>query len=418
MGNLPCRPRLSPICPYTEAMAKLLKILIFLLLLAVLAVVLLNRYYPGLQVSSYPVLFNTITGSGSPTATASLSQRLSIPAGFELSLFADDIPNPRLLKITSTGQLLVSSPRTGTVFLLMDENGDGRAEIRRPLLSGLNRPHGIDILHDGHTSWLYVAETDAVGRVEMDWASGQMLGEYQRLIRELPTGGNHWSRTLRFGPDGLLYVTVGSSCNACVEKDPLRAAMIRYRPDGSGAEIFASGLRNSVGFDWAPWDNRLYATDNGRDLLGDNFPPCELNLIQRGGFYGWPYINGFGALDPDYGPGQEQRLTTSISPAFGFRAHNAPLGIHFLRHQPHPDYRRTALVALHGSWNRSEPDGYKVVALHWDRQGNISSRDFVSGFLLPGGQVIGRPVDIAEGADGSIYLSDDYAGVIYRVLYK
>ena len=200
--------------------------------------------------------------------------------------------------------------------------------------------------------------------------------------------------------------------------------MMRYRPDGSGEQIYATGLRNSVGFDWTPWDNSLYATDNGRDMLGDDFPPCELNRIKAGGFYGWPYINGFGDLDPDLGQNKPAKdkatlLATSISPVFGFRAHNAPLGMSFLSHPDRPDgYQRTALVALHGSWNRTEPDGYKVVALHWDQQGNITSEDFVSGFLRPDDDVIGRPVDIEEGMDGSIYISDDYAGAIYRVRYN
>ncbi len=399
-------------------MVRLLKAFFLLLLLCVLAVLLLNQYHPGFQVSSYRVLFNTVTGSGNATPSNDTLTALTTPSGFELTLFAEKLPNARFLKTTPAGQLLVSSPRTGSIFLLSDTNADGRADTQQPLLTGLKRPQGIDILNDGDTSWLYIAETDAVGRVAMDWTKGKTLGEYHHLIRELPTGGNHWSRTIHFGSDGLLYMTVGSSCNVCEERDPRRAAMLRYRPDGTGEEIFATGLRNSVGFDWTPWNNQLYATDNGRDLLGDDFPPCELNLIQQGGFYGWPYINGFGVLDPDYGRGQEQRLTTSISPAFGFRAHNAPLGIQFLKHQDHPHYQRTALVALHGSWNRSEPDGYKVIALHWDQNDVISSEDFVSGFLQPGGQVIGRPVDIAEGADGSIYLSDDYTGAIYRVLYK
>lgn len=404
---------------YNMSMGRLLKISLLALLLALLAVLLLSIYYPGLQVSSYRVLFNTVTGSGSPTATTTIAETLTLPPGFRLTLFANGLPNPRLLKITPNGQLLASSPRSGTIFLLADNNGDGQAEIRQPLLTNLNRPHGIDIYNDGDTSWLYIAETNAIGRIAMDWSDGKPRGKYQRLIEELPAGGNHWSRTIRFGPDGLLYLTVGSSCNACLENDRRRAAMLRYRPDGSKEEILATGLRNSVDFDWAPWNNSLYATDNGRDLLGDDFPPCELNLIKEGGFYGWPHINGFGIPDPDFSKGDENLLTTSISPAFGFRAHNAPLGIHFLRHPELPEnYRRTALVALHGSWNRSKPNGYKVVALHWDETGTIRSEDFLSGFLTREGRVIGRPVAIEEGPDGSIYISDDYAGAIYRVLYK
>jgi len=400
-------------------MAKLWKTLLLIALLTTLAALLLNRCANGLQISSYSVLFNTVTNRGGPVPADALTDQLDTPSGFEVTLFANDLPKPRLLKTTPTGQLLFSAPRSGSIFMLSDRDGDGRAEPPKPLLTGLNRPHGIDILNDGDTSWLYVAETDAVGRVAVDWQAGETRGEYRRLITGLPSDGGHWTRTIAFGADGLLYLTVGSSCNVCEESDPRRAAMMRYQPDGSGEEIYASGLRNSVGFDWAPWSGQLYATDNGRDLLGDNFPPCELNLIRQGGFYGWPYINGFSDLDPDLGEGKGSLLEESIPPVFGFRAHNAPLGIHFLHHGNRPEnYRRTALVALHGSWNRSEPDGYKVVALHWDEAGNITSEDFLSGFLRPNDKVIGRPVDIEEGRDGSLYISDDYAGAIYRVLYK
>jgi len=405
-------------------MAKSLKVLILGLLLTVLLLVALTRHVPGFQISNFPVLVNTLAGTGSPVDLETITDQLVTPKGFELTLFADNIPNARFMKATPAGQLLVSSPKTGTVYLLADIDGTGNADERIPLITGLNRPHGLDILHDGETSWLYIAETDAVGRIAIDWSTASTEGDYQRLITNLPNTGGHWTRTIQFGTDGWLYLTVGSSCNVCEEADPRRAAMMRYRPDGSGEQIYATGLRNSVGFDWAPWDNSLYATDNGRDMLGDDFPPCELNRIKAGGFYGWPYINGFGDLDPDLGqnkPAKDQAalLATSISPVFGFRAHNAPLGMSFLNHPDRPErYRRTALVALHGSWNRTEPDGYKVVALHWDQQGKITSEDFVSGFLRPDNDVIGRPVDIEEGMDGSIFISDDYAGAIYRVRYN
>jgi mono/diheme cytochrome c family protein len=192
--------------------------------------------------------------------------------------------------------------------------------------------------------------------------------------------------------------------------------MVRYRPDGSGEEIYATGLRNSVGFDWRPGSGELYATDNGRDLLGDDFPPCELNRIVRGGFYGWPYANGDRVPDPDLGEGHAEEIARSIPPALGFAAHNAPLGMTFARgEQLPPAYRGAALVALHGSWNRTSLDGYEVVSLHWNGD-EIEERPFLGGFLRDG-SVRGRPVDVAEGPDGALYVSDDYTGAIYRVAY-
>lgn len=389
--------------------------LIALILIAVIA----TQTIPAFSISSYRVLFNTLTGRGIDAPSQRQVDHLVAAEGFQTSLFADNIPQARILKITPTGDLLVSSPSKGTVFLLQDNDGDGHAEVSTALISNLNRPHGIDLYNDGKHDWLYIAETDAVGRIDVDWESGKVFGEYHKLINDLPSGKGHWTRSIRFGSDGWLYLSIGSSCNVCAEKDPRRATIMRFQPDGSQGHIYASGLRNSVGFDWAPWDNNLYATDNGRDLLGDDFPPCELNLIEPDGFYGWPYINGFGILDPDFGQGKDTLLDQSLSPSFGFRAHNAPLGIHFLRHPNRPaHYKKSALVALHGSWNRSTPDGYKVISLHWGEDGTITSKDFLSRFLRNDKQIIGRPVDIEEGPDGSIYISDDYAGVIYRVTYQ
>ena len=348
----------------------------------------------------------------SPPAEAVMARRLHTPPGFGLSRWAEGLPNVRLLRPLASGALLASLPREGRVVLVeADADADGRSDGTRTLLEGLNRPHGLD-LHDGY---LYVAEGDGVGRVRFDPTAGALEGRYQRVVDGLPAGGNHWTRTVRFGPDGMMYVSVGSSCNACVEKDPRRAAVLRFRADGSGAEVFATGLRNSVGLDFHPLTGELYATDNGRDLLGDDFPPCELNRVVQGGFYGWPFANGDRVVDPDHG--DAARAAASIPPLHGFRAHNAPLGITFVRGDSVPDdYRGAALVALHGSWNRSRKDGYKVVSLHWDAQGRIAERDFLWGFLEDE-DVIGRPVDVAEGGDGAFYVSDDYSGSIYRVAY-
>ena len=348
-------------------------------------------------------------------AAAEIRDRLHVPPGFSIGVYAEGIQaSARFLRFTEAGDLLVSTPRSGGVLLLeRDSDADGRADGMRVLLSGLNRPHGIE-LRDG---WLYVGEADAIARIRFDAASGQLSGELERIVTGLPGGGNHWAKTLRFGPDAWLYMHVGSTCNVCLEDDERRATIMRFRADGSNGQIHATGLRNSVGFDWHPVTGDLYATDNGRDLLGDNFPPCELNKIVEGGFYGWPIANGDRVSDPDFGAGQEARIAASIPPSHRFRAHNAPLGITFVRGDRVPaGYRHAALVALHGSWNRREKDGYKVVSLHWEPDGSIREQDFATGFEVDE-DVIGRPVDVVEGPDGAFYVSDDYAGAIWRIAY-
>jgi glucose/arabinose dehydrogenase len=260
-----------------------------------------------------------------------------------------------------------------------------------------------------------VGEGSQIRRVAFDQARGVATGGLEVVVDGLPDGGNHWTRTVAIGPDEKLYVTVGSSCNVCLEQDERRAAMLRYELDGSGYELFASGLRNAVDFAWHPRTGALYATDNGRDLLGNDFPPCELNRVVRGGFYGWPYRNGDNQTDPDFGGQRSDLEATAIGPEHEFRAHNAPLGIGFVDGPAAPEaYRGAALVGLHGSWNRSKKDGYKVVSLHWLADGRIEERDFLVGFEVDE-EVIGRPVDAALGPDGAFYVSDDYAGVVWRV---
>ena len=393
---------------------------IFILLGATIALVVIapTLYLlltPNLEISSLKLLFKVLAGVGVESPhQQTLDSQLQLPEGFRLTRYAADLPGVRMLVLTETGDLLVSLPRKGQVVrLIRDMDADDRSDDRAVLLDKLDRPHGLAFWK----KWLYVAEQGAVGRIAYEPLSGKVTGQYQRLISGLPKGGNHWSKSIGFGPDGMLYLSIGSTCNVCVEKDARRATIMRFDTEGGEGEIIASGLRNSVGFDWAPWNDALYATDNGRDMLGDDYPPCELNRIEQGQFYGWPFINGFADLDPDVGQGKESLLETARSPLFGFRAHNAPLGIRFNRSTVLPEnYQRSAFVALHGSWNRSTPDGYKLVSLHWNDQEELSAKDFLTGFERQG-EIIGRPVDIVQGIQGELYVSDDYSGTIYRIEY-
>ncbi len=362
--------------------------------------------------SSLRMMLNVMTGATGPAATVEgVRSRYRVPEGFALSLYAKDLPRARFLKFTDAGDLLVSRPHAGDIVLLRkDANGDGLPDAQEVLLEGLNRPLGLAV----HGGWLYIAESNRVGRVLFDDTRGTVDGEYHAIIEGLTDDGNHWSKTIGVGPDNKLYLAQGSTCNVCEEEDERRASMMRFSLDGSAGEIVATGLRNSVGFAWAPWNNALYATDNGRDLMGDDFPPCELNRIVDGGFYGWPYFNGANIPDPDMGVDPQASSRQPIAPEHPFRAHNAPLGISFIDPKGWPgDFQRSALVALHGSWNRSEPDGYKVVSLHFSTDG-IEEREFLAGFNRDG-DISGRPVDIAQGPDGAVYISDDFAGAIYRV---
>ncbi len=368
----------------------------------------MRRFWVGI------FLLAAAVGGRSEAAAGDLEQRLKVPDGFSWTIYASGIKNARKMQFTETGALLVTTPSQDKVLLLEpDRNGDGASDGRRTLLDGLDGPHGVEVGGDA----LFVAETQALRRYPFNGKTGQITGQGVKIL-DLPSAKGHWTRTVRLGADGWLYVTAGSSCNVCIEQDQRRAAMLRVRPDGSAWEIYATGLRNTVGFDWAPRDGALYGVDNGRDWLGDDFPPCELNRIVKGGFYGWPYANGNRVADPDYGAKAPQKVAESLPPAHGFGAHVAPLGLAFLAKATLPrGFERAALATLHGSWNRSKKAGYKVVSLHWRDDGSIVERDFMTGFL-DGQKTHGRPVDVIVGPDGAIYVSDDYAGNIYRIAYR
>lgn len=383
------------------------------LLLAVALLVVWFLWFGPVAISDRAMLWRMIRGTPvEPPSAQVVARQLTVPPGYRIGIWARDLPSVRLLRPLPDGSLIATQPRGGRVVLLQpDRDGDAVSDGTQVLLEGLDGPNGVDV----SGGFLYVAERAAVGRAPFDEAGARLTGAYAHVVTGLTGDGAHWRKALRIGPDGALYVGLGSTCNVCVEKDPRRATIMRFEADGSGGRVHATGLRNPYGFDWAPWDGALYATENARDLLGDDIPPDELNRIEAGAFYGWPWRHGADLADPDMGPGPAERLASARSPAHAFRAHNAPLGIRFLRHPAHgPGYARAALVALHGSWNRSTPDGYAVVSLHWLPDGRIDERTFVGGFRGAAG-LIGRPVDVAEAADGSIFVSDDYAGVIYRV---
>lgn len=390
--------------------SRIVLVLLVLLALGVGACATFRSLLPERYAVNAPML-NSMFGWGiDPPDAEVLRQRIQVAPGYGVGIYAR-VPQARWLEPTAAGDLLVSLPRQGRILLLeRDADGDGRADGQRDLLSNLDRPHGMDI----HEGWLYVAEASGVFRVRFDEASGQVTGSPERLVEGLPEGGNHWTRSIGIGPDGNMYVSVGSSCNVCLEEDERRAAILRFPATGGKGVIHARGLRNSVGFAWQPSTGDLYATDNGRDLLGDDIPPCELNLVVAGGDYGWPVAHGNRVVDPDVGAGHEARVEASIPPAHAFDAHTAPLGLTFLGEDEPGDYAGAALAALHGSWNRTQKSGYKVVSLHWRASGEIEERDFLWGFLVDE-DVIGRPSDVAQGPDGSIYVADDYAGVVYRV---
>lgn len=338
--------------------------------------------------------------------------RLRLPPGFRIGTFASGLGGTRFMAVDPAGTLLVSIPRQGRVVALPDRDGDGRADAVLTVVEGLDLPHGL-AFRDGH---LWVAETGRVLRFRYD-ATTSRASDPTVVVPDLPPRGGHWTRTIAFGSDGRLYVSVGSSCNVCRERDRRRAAVLRYQPDGSGEEIFATGLRNAVGIAFHPLTGALWATVNERDWRGDDLPPDYITEVREGGFYGWPdcfVAQRKVVLDTDFG-GEAERCRRVAPPAIEIQAHSAPLGLAFYTGQQFPpEYRGNLFVAYQGSWNRSVPTGYKVVRIPFrdGRPGTLE--EFVTGWL-EGDRGWGQPVDVREGADGALYVS---AGVIYRVTYR
>ena len=342
--------------------------------------------------------------------------RLKVPDGFHVSVFAE-APGARLLAFSPGGVLLVTEMSDGKVVAFPDAKHSGKAERSVTVLQDLNAPHGIAF----HNGKLYIAEINAIQRY--DWDEAQLRASNGKKIADIPgSGGGHSTRTIVFWNDKM-YVAIGSSCNVCKEDDKRRAAVSEFNEDGSGARIFASGLRNSVGLAINPKTSTIWATDNGRDWLGDNMPPEEVNdLGISGGNFGWPYCYANKVADRSQSKDYDCSKTTG--PKVEMQAHSAPLNLVFYTAKMFPpEYQNSMFVTFHGSWNRSVPTGYKVIRVKLDDKGQPAGppEDFVTGWLRPDetrkGVWMGRPVGLAVGPEGAMYLSDDSAGVVYRITW-
>jgi glucose/arabinose dehydrogenase len=335
---------------------------------------------------------------------------LRLPPGFSISLYAR-VPGARSLALSPKGILYVGSREGDRVHAVLPAR-DGKSGARVVAIgSGLDEPNGV-AWRDGA---LYVAEVTRVLRFDAIDDHLDAPPEPEVLAARFPRQGDHSWKFIRFGPDGLLYVPVGAPCNICEPKDP-QAGITRMRPDGAGYEVFARGIRNTVGFDWQPGTGVLWLTDNGRDWLGDDRPPDELDRAPRPGMhFGYPYCHGGDIRDPDYGA--KRPCSDVTPPAQKLGPHVAALGMRFYTGAMFPaGYRNQIFIAEHGSWNRSRPIGYRVSLVKVDGARALSYQTFAQGWL-ENGRAWGRPVDVQPMPDGALLVSDDLAGAVYRIAY-
>ncbi|MBI3506852.1 MAG: PQQ-dependent sugar dehydrogenase [Proteobacteria bacterium] len=351
-----------------------------------------------------PLVFAAARAAGLPL------ERIKLPRGFKIELYAE-VPNARSLAAAPGGVVFVGS-REREVYALIPDKSGARAEKVVRIASGLRMPNGV-AFRDGS---LYVAEIHRVLRFDKILESLEHPPDPVVVKGDYPSDEWHGWKFIRFGPDGYLYVPVGAPCNTCERGDPY-AALTRVRPDGTGYEVFARGIRNTVGFDWDPRTRELWFTDNGRDRLGDESPPDELNHAPRSGMnFGFPYCHGGDAADPEYGA--KFPCAAFVPPAQKLGPHVASLGMRFYDGTMFPEaYRGQILIAEHGSWNRSRKIGYRLTSVRLKDGRPIGYKPFATGWL-EGESVWGRPVDVETLADGSLLVSDDHAGAVYRITYR
>ncbi|OGU00700.1 MAG: sorbosone dehydrogenase [Geobacteraceae bacterium GWC2_48_7] len=357
------------------------------------------------------IIFSLAIGSGCSSAQFE-SAAIKLPPGFSIAIYAANVPGARSMALGSKGTLFVGSRNEGKVYAIVDRNGDQKAEEVITIAEGLNSPNGVAFRNGA----LYVAEISRILRY--DSIEERLKNPPPPVIvnASFPAKSHHGWKFIRFGPDGMLYVPVGAPCNVCEKKDPRFASITRLNPDGKNPEIFARGVRNTVGFDWHPQTGELWFTDNGRDMLGDDIPPDELNRAPRAGLhFGFPYRHGKSIEDPEFG---KKRISKEfVPPEIELGPHVASLGMRFYTGLMFPEsYRNQIFIAEHGSWNRSRPIGYRITLVRIKKNRAVSYETFAEGWLRDG-KVSGRPVDLQIMPDGSMLVSDDKTGAIYRISY-
>ena len=390
-----------------------------------------NQYKAGIGPSEkihLPQPFATPAMSNSSKVIGWPKGRMPTPApGFEVSLFAEDLHNPRLAYVMPNEDILVVEAGSGfpesvnRITLFRDTNKDSKFDVREVFLTGLNRPHGMLLMGN----WFYVGNTDGVVRYPYRSGQTKIDGKGEKILN-LPAGG-HYTRNLIADAAGRkIYVAVGSRSNVDEDgmdaKDERRAAILQVNPDGSGMRVFASGLRNPVGMDWEPKTNVLWTVVNERDLLGDDLVPDYLTSVREGAFYGWPYAY-FGQNEDPRKKGQRPDLVAkAIKPEYALGSHVAALGLAFYRGSSFPQrYHGGAFIGMHGSWNRSKMVGYKVAFVRFENGKPVGPlEDILTGFIAneKTSEVYGRPVGVTEAPDGSLLVADDAGGKIWRVTTK
>ncbi len=405
-------------------MKKLLVGLVIIVIISLLGLVAVKKYVGNIAPAVLPHLsFKKYTPIQVKRGKA-LDVPLHVPDDYQVGIFADGLGGLRDMTFSPQGLMLVSDTGSGKVIALPDANNDGIADDAITVLSGLRRPHGLAF----YKNKLYVAEETGVSRyiwAEKEAAGGQLaVARLDKILFSLPQGDRHFTRSITFAEDGTMYVSLGSTCDSCVEKSPFLASIITSDAEGKAPKVYATGLRNATFVTLNPKTQELWGTEMGRDFLGDETPPDEINIIKGNtsipSNFGWPKCYGQRIRDTNFTASgtSEQLCANTVPPIYEIPAHSAPLGLTFIDSAQFPaDWQGDLLVAYHGSWNRSTPTGYKVVRLHVEGSSISNSEDFLTGFLQDG-TAIGRPVDLIFDKGGNLYVSDDKVGKVYIISKK